>query len=154
MQKEVATSGISREELMSWGGVEVFNQAVMLCNAGDVSDVTYDDETLVVKGKIAQPNGWAMPVSFRLERGRSIHSDCPCVTNQRFGMVCEHVVAIGLALHLQELDAADAAQTPPAPEADEDNAADAEQFVGEVPLYFAPSAANGFEGVAGSVAVP
>ena len=33
-------------------------------------------------------------------------------------------------------------------------AADAEQFVGEVPLYFAPSAANGFDGFAGWVAVP
>ena len=33
-------------------------------------------------------------------------------------------------------------------------AADAEPFAGEVPLYFAPSAANGFEGFAGSVAVP
>ncbi len=33
-------------------------------------------------------------------------------------------------------------------------AADAEPFVGEVPLYFAPSSANGFGGFAGSVAVP
>ena len=33
-------------------------------------------------------------------------------------------------------------------------AADAEQFVGEVPLYFAPSAGDGFEGFVGSVAVP
>ena len=33
-------------------------------------------------------------------------------------------------------------------------AADEEQFAGEVPLYFAPSAANGFEGFAGWVAVP
>ena len=33
-------------------------------------------------------------------------------------------------------------------------AADAEQFASEVPLYFLPSAANGFEGFAGSVAVP
>ncbi len=33
-------------------------------------------------------------------------------------------------------------------------AADAEPFAGEVPLYFAPSSANGFEGFAGSVAVP
>ena len=33
-------------------------------------------------------------------------------------------------------------------------AADAEPFAGEVPLYFAPSAANGFDGFAGSVAVP
>ncbi len=33
-------------------------------------------------------------------------------------------------------------------------AADAEPFAGEVPLYFAPSAGNGFEGFAGSVVVP
>ena len=32
--------------------------------------------------------------------------------------------------------------------------ADADPFEGEVPLYFAPSTANGFEGFAGSVAVP
>ena len=32
--------------------------------------------------------------------------------------------------------------------------ADAEPFAGEVPLYFAPSAANGFDGFAGSVVVP
>ncbi len=34
------------------------------------------------------------------------------------------------------------------------SAPDAEPFAGEVPLYFAPKAADGFEGVAGSVAVP
>ena len=33
-------------------------------------------------------------------------------------------------------------------------AADAETFAGEVPLYFAPSAGNGFGGFAGSVQVP
>ena len=33
-------------------------------------------------------------------------------------------------------------------------AADEEPFAGEVPLYFAPSAANGFSGFAGWVAVP
>ena len=110
MQGNHATSGITREEVISWGGEEVFNQAVMLCHAGDVSDVTYDDETLVVKGKIRQPDGWSMPVSFRLERGGCIHSDCPCATNQRYGKVCEHVVAVGFALHLQELDAAEATE--------------------------------------------
>jgi hypothetical protein len=31
---------------------------------------------------------------------------------------------------------------------------DADPFEGEVPLYFAPSAANAFGGFAGSVAVP
>ena len=91
-------SGITREELITWGGAEVFNQALALCNSGDVSEVKYDDETLVVSGKIEQPSGWAMPVRFKLESGGRIRSECPCITNQKYGQVCPHVVAIGLAL--------------------------------------------------------
>ena len=48
-------SGISKEELINWGGTEVFNQAIALCNSGDVKDVVYDDEKLTVSGKIIQP---------------------------------------------------------------------------------------------------
>ena len=29
-------SGITREELIQWGGEEVFNQALAICNSGDV----------------------------------------------------------------------------------------------------------------------
>ena len=137
MQRNLATSGITREEVISWGGEEVFNQALMLCHAGDVSDVTYDDETLVVKGKIRQHDGWSMPVSFRLERGGCIHSDCPCATNQRYGMVCEHVVAVGFALHLQELDAAEAAEPQTSGPLEGDGAAEGQaeddQYI-EVPM--------------------
>ena len=37
-------SGLSKEELIAWGGQEVFNQALALCNSGDVHDVRYDDD--------------------------------------------------------------------------------------------------------------
>ena len=97
-------SGITREELISWGGSEVFNQALTLCNSGDVTDVRYDDDTLTVSGKIEQPSGWAMPVSFKLEAGNRIRSQCPCITNQKYGQVCPHVVAIGLALSIMEME--------------------------------------------------
>ena len=97
-------SGITREELIQWGGEEVFNQALALCNSGDVSDVTYNDDTLDISGKIDTHNGWAMPVKFKLEAGGRIHSECPCVTNQKYGQVCPHVVAIGLALSILEMD--------------------------------------------------
>ena len=100
----VVKSGITREEVIAWGGPEVFNQALALCNSGDVVDVAYDDGTLTVSGKIAQPGGWEMPVSFKLEAGGRIRSECPCETNQRFGRVCPHVVAIGLALSIMEMD--------------------------------------------------
>ena len=55
-------SGITHDEIIQWGGQEVFNQALALCNSGDVSDVKYDDDTLVISGKILQPSGYQMPV--------------------------------------------------------------------------------------------
>ena len=97
-------SGITREELESWGGKDVFNQGLALCNSGDVTDVRYDDETLTVSGKIQQRGGWAMPVSFTLERASCIRSHCPCAANQRYGRICEHVLAVGIALWVMEAE--------------------------------------------------
>ena len=99
---EQVRSGLTREELESWGGTDVFNRGLAICNSGDVSDVHYDDETLMVSGKIQQRNGALMPVRFKLEKDSCIHSFCPCATNQRYGMVCEHVLAIGIALWVME----------------------------------------------------
>ena len=97
-------SGITKDELIEWGGVEVFNQAFALCNSGDVKDVRYDDDSLVVSGKIEQPGGWEMPVSLKLMPGGRIKSMCHCLANQRDGKVCPHVVAIGIALWVMEMD--------------------------------------------------
>lgn len=97
-------SGITREELIQWGGEEVFNQALAICNSGDVNDVQYNDDTLEISGKIDQPSGWSMPVKFKLEAGGRIRSECPCITNQKYGQVCPHVVAIGLALTIMEME--------------------------------------------------
>ena len=97
-------SGITKEELIKWGGPEVFNQALALCNSGDVSDVKYDDDTLVISGKILQPSGYQMPVSLKLKPNGRIDSKCPCPTNQRFGKVCAHVVASGIAPMVMEMD--------------------------------------------------
>ena len=128
-------SGITREEIIAWGGEEVFSQAVALCNSGDVKDIAYDDDTLVVSGKIAQRGGWDMPVRFKLERAGRIRSECPCMKNQRYGMVCEHVVAIGFALHLMELDEDEAESREAAAAVDDAPAAGAHErsFI-EVPM--------------------
>ena len=115
-------SGITHEEIIKWGGQEVFNQALALCNSGDVSDVKYDDDTLVISGKILQPSGYQMPVSLKLKPNGRIDSMCPCPTNQRFGRVCPHVVAIGIAQMVMEMDEpeerprASAPEPPPPPE--------------------------------------
>ncbi len=96
-------SGITREEIIAWGGQEVFNQALSYCNSNDVFDVHYDDETLEVTGKIRQP-GYDMKTGFKLEEKGRITSRCPCYANQKQGMICPHVVAIGIALWAMEAD--------------------------------------------------
>ena len=50
-------SGITQQEVISWGGEDVFNKALPIVTSGDVHDVTYNDETLEIRGKIEQPSG-------------------------------------------------------------------------------------------------
>ncbi len=97
-------SGLTQEELIGWGGAEVFNQALAIVNSGDVTEAVYDDDTLEIHGKIQQPSGWEMPLSFHLKPGGRIDSHCPCDTNRRYGMVCPHVVALALVIVVREMD--------------------------------------------------
>ncbi len=98
-------SGITKDELVGWGGAEVFNQALALCNSGDVRDVEYDDDTVTISGKIGRPDGWGMPVSLVLKEKGRIESHCPCYANTKLGQVCPHVVAIGIAQMVMEAEA-------------------------------------------------
>ena len=97
-------SGITQEELISWGGHEVFNQALAICNSGDIRRAEYDDYTVTVKGLIEQPDGWEMPVSFKFMSGNRIKSMCPCKMHREFGKICPHVVALGIAVMVQEME--------------------------------------------------
>lgn len=116
MSQIAAKSGITKDDLIQWGGEAVFNQAFALCNSGDIKDVSYDAGALEVSGKITQPGGWDMPVSFKIVSPGRIKSHCPCVSNRRHGMVCPHVVAIGIALWVSEMDAPEAPAKPSAPQ--------------------------------------
>lgn len=127
-------SGITQEEVIGWGGADVFNQALHLCNSNAVRDVHYDDDTLIVSGKIEQSDGWEMPVSFKLKEGGKIHSECPCAINQRYGMVCPHVVALGLALSILEQDDEEAPASP-----DEEAATPSEKKMDFIEVPMSPS---------------
>ena len=100
-------SGITQSELVKWAGVETFNQALALVNSSDVSDVEFDYDTLEVTGKITQRSGWDMKVRFHLEPNGRVRSYCPCFRNQQQGMICEHVVALGIVLMVREMDDVD-----------------------------------------------
>lgn len=97
-------SGITQAELVKWGGSEVFNQALAIVNSGSVRHVEYDDNQLLVKGLIEQDDGWEMPTSFKLLAMGRIRSLCPCRQNQQYGMVCPHIVALGIALMVEEME--------------------------------------------------
>ena len=110
-------SGISRGEIIKWGGPEVFDQGLAIVNAGDVTAVSYDDETVTISGKIERPDGWEMPVSFRLKEQGRIESHCPCYQNQKLGQVCPHVVALAIAQMVLEADDPAPEPRPPSREA-------------------------------------
>ena len=97
-------SGITHEEIVGWGGMDVFRQALAICNSGDVKDVRYDDDKVEISGKLDRHDGWDMPVSLTLKEKGRIESHCPCYQNQRLGQVCPHVVALGIALMAMEAD--------------------------------------------------
>ena len=129
-------SGISKEEIVKWGGAEVFNQALAICNSGDVKSVEYDDDKLLISGKIEQPNGWEMPVSLTLKAQGRIQSHCPCYTNQKLGQVCPHVVAIAIALMVKEMedDELDEPQGGQSPDEASDTGTDPGDDAIEVPM--------------------
>jgi len=125
-------SGITKEELIKWGGPEVFNQALALCNSGDVVEATYDDDSVSISGKIHQP-GFDMPVSLKLMPEGRIQSMCPCITNQRYGQVCPHVVALGIAVMVQEMDAPEEQPAKDSAKEQHEEKEPQEQFI-EVPM--------------------
>ena len=89
---------LTNEILIGWGGADVFNQALVIAKRGQVVKADWNDAKHEATGKIATSSGWDMPTGFTLEANGRIQSHCPCRTNQKFGMVCPHVVAIGLYL--------------------------------------------------------
>ncbi len=96
------TSGITRSELIKWGGPTVFNQALAIVNAGDVVEAEYDDEKLEIRGRIMKGDNWAMPLSLQLMRDERVKSNCPCRMNKEYGQICPHVVALGIAILIKD----------------------------------------------------
>ncbi len=69
----------SNEQLIGWGGADVFNQALMLAKRGQVLKADWDDSTAIATGEIALPSGWNMKTGFELLSNGRIKSQCPCL---------------------------------------------------------------------------
>ena len=89
--------------LVNWGGEECFRQAVSIAQRGGVVETHWDDVDHIITGKISMSNGWDMPSKLEVLDDGTIISHCPCRTNQEFGMVCPHVVALGLHMMVNSM---------------------------------------------------
>lgn len=98
---------------MAWAGPVVFKQGLILCSEGVVKNVAYKPATREFSGKIEQLDGWGMPVSFKWMPDNRVKSNCPCRQNKLLGQICYHVVAIGIAQMIMEMDDI-ASKKPPA----------------------------------------
>ena len=86
----------TNELLISWGGAEVFNQALNLVQHQNVLRAEWDDVEHIIRGELAGPTGYPMKTSLSVLDDGTIISHCPCRTNQQYGQVCPHVVALGI----------------------------------------------------------
>ena len=90
--------------LIGWGGADVFNQGLRIALGGQVTGAEWDDATGRATGKIARPDGWDMPTGFTLSANGDVKAHCPCRTNQSFGMICPHVLAVAIYLMCRMTD--------------------------------------------------
>ena len=91
------------EMLVNWGGEECFRQAMAIAQRGGVLEAHWDDFDHVISGKIAMSGGWAMQLRFDVLDDGTVISHCPCRMSQENGMVCPHVVALGLYMMVNSM---------------------------------------------------
>ncbi|NLC82473.1 MAG: hypothetical protein GX748_14945, partial [Lentisphaerae bacterium] len=88
--------------LLGWGGDAVYAQAESMVRKGLVlkADIKGD----LISGVIARESSSEIYTKLRLRSNGTIESLCPCSTHRNLGLVCPHVVALGIALMLRHSD--------------------------------------------------
>ena len=86
---------LTKTGLIKWGGEAVYQQAEAVVKRGAVLKAEMRDGWIT--GVIARDNG-ELRTKLRVQAPDRITSHCPCITNQRDGQVCLHVVALGITL--------------------------------------------------------
>jgi superfamily II DNA or RNA helicase len=91
----ILAAPITRKMLVDWAGERKFQEGKALYERGLVQGVEYEEP--VVSGTILR-GARSVKSSFRVLRDGSAESLCPCYDNRERGIICTHVIAIGLAL--------------------------------------------------------
>jgi superfamily II DNA or RNA helicase len=83
------------KSLMGWGGERVLQNAQALLDKGLVQQAEW--EAPWIKGTVLW-NNRPLQTSALITKGGILESHCPCYTNRERGLVCDHVIALGLVL--------------------------------------------------------
>jgi hypothetical protein len=86
---------LTEKLLVSLGGWPAFGRAKGLHESGAVSEASYDPPLL--KGKIRQ-GGKTFLSGLKMKSSSDIENLCPCRESRQRGMICEHALAIGVAV--------------------------------------------------------
>jgi superfamily II DNA or RNA helicase len=92
---------ITQKMLVNWGGEQVLKEAQALVDRGNVMEAEY--EPPFINGTILW-NNRSFNTSLKLLPDGNAESHCPCYVNKERGMICSHVVAVGLLLVRRSTD--------------------------------------------------
>ena len=87
--------------LQDWGGPNVFRDARLLFEHGQVMDAAY--EPPFIRGTISWGTR-SIRTSARILPDGSCDNHCPCRDNVERGIICAHVIALGMALVVRNTD--------------------------------------------------
>jgi len=86
---------ITKKRLVDWAGAQTLRDAESLVERGLVLEAEYDPP--LIKGAILW-NNRTLTTSLKLHEDGTVESLCPCYANRERGLICAHVIALGLTL--------------------------------------------------------
>ncbi len=95
-------SAITKKMLLNWGGDAVYAQAENMVRKGLVMKADMQGD--LISGVIARESATEIYSKLKVRPDGTIESLCPCSTNRNLGLVCPHVVALGITLMLRHAD--------------------------------------------------
>ena len=81
--------------LLHWAGPEVVRMAESIVSRGLVLQANYDAP--FIKGSILW-NNHSLQTALKILPDQTVESHCPCYDNRERGIICSHVIALGLVL--------------------------------------------------------
>ena len=92
---------ITRKVLVDWAGEQVLRDAESMVDNGLVVDAQYQPP--FIKG-IVLWNSRELKTSLKLLDDGTVESQCPCWANKERGVICSHVIALGVVLVRRQAD--------------------------------------------------